>query len=211
MSVAEEERQRLRERTADVVVTDVSMGGPVRWPVDWSAAWVGALAALATALVIGLIAIALGLHKTGPAPGIPSWREFGMGALIFSVLGGFFAFVVGGWVAAKVSGWRRSEPAILHAAIAWLIAVPILLLLAALGAGNLLGSWFGGLGGVPTWATPAGPVTDPNAATAARNAALGAVTTLLLGLVGSVLGGWLGSGEPMHPTYHKRRGHLRAA
>ena len=110
MSVAEEERQRLRERTADVVVTDVSMGGPVRWPVDWSAAWVGALAALATALVIGLIAIALGLHKTGPAPGIPSWREFGMGALIFSVLGGFFAFVVGGWVAAKVSGWRRSEP-----------------------------------------------------------------------------------------------------
>jgi hypothetical protein len=210
MSVASEQGQRLRERTADVGVTDVSLGGPVRWPVDWSAAWVGALAALATALTIGLIAIALGAHRAGPAPGIPSWRDFGMGALIFSVLGGFLAFVVGGWVAGKISGWRRAEPAMMHAAIAFLIAVPILLLLGALGAGNLLGAWFGGLAGVPTWATPAGPAADPNAATAARNAALGAVTALLLGLVGSVLGGWLASGEPMNPSYHKRRD-LRAA
>jgi hypothetical protein len=45
---------------------------------------------------------------------------------------------------------------------------------------------------------------------ATRNAALGAVTALLLGLIGSVLGGWLASGEPMHfahyrngrPAYH---------
>jgi uncharacterized membrane protein YeaQ/YmgE (transglycosylase-associated protein family) len=31
---------------------------------------------------------------------------------------------------------------------------------------------------------------------AARNSALGAITALLLGLVGSVIGGWLGSRKP---------------
>src|SRR4051794_10871469 len=42
---AADNRTLLERRTADVQVTDVSVGGPVRWPVDWSAAWVGALAA----------------------------------------------------------------------------------------------------------------------------------------------------------------------
>jgi hypothetical protein len=40
---------------------------------------------------------------------------------------------------------------------------------------------------------------------ATRNSALGAVTALLLGLVGSVIGGWLASGEPMNFTHHRTR------
>lgn len=40
---------------------------------------------------------------------------------------------------------------------------------------------------------------------ATRNSALGALTALLLGLVGSVLGGWLASGEPMSWSYYKTR------
>jgi hypothetical protein len=42
-------------------------------------------------------------------------------------------------------------------------------------------------------------------AIAAQNSALGAVTALLLGLVGSVIGGWMASGEPMTLTYHRTR------
>jgi len=38
---------------------------------------------------------------------------------------------------------------------------------------------------------------------ATRNSALGAVTALLLGLVGSVIGGWMAAGEPMNPTYRR--------
>jgi len=38
-----------------------------------------------------------------------------------------------------------------------------------------------------------------------RNAALGAVTALLLGLVGSVIGGWIASGEPMTFTHYRTR------
>ena len=38
-----------------------------------------------------------------------------------------------------------------------------------------------------------------------RLAALGAVTALLIGLVGSVIGGWMASGEPMSLTSYRTR------
>ena len=167
------------------------------WPINWSAVWVGALAALAVALIVSLCAAALGAHQLGPGGKIAKWGEVGFAALVFSILGAFFSFVVGGWVAGKINGYRRAETDMLHGAIVWLLALPLLVTLAALGAGTLFGAWFGGLAGVPVWATPTNVAADPNAAAAARNAALFAVTALLIGLVGSVLGGWLASGEAM--------------
>lgn len=173
------------------------------WPVSWSAIWVGALAALATALLFGLAGTALGAHELGQR--VVTWRDFGLGALIFSVMGSFFAFVLGGWVAARIAGFQRSEPAMLHGAVAWLVALPLLLVFASLGATTYFGAWYGGLAGTPAWVLrPTGPV-DPAAAIVARNSALGAITALLIGLVGSVVGGWLASGEPMTFTYYRRR------
>ena len=192
----------------------------VPWPVSWSAIWVGALAAIALALLFGLVGIALGFHLLGPSGRIVDWHKFGIGALIFSVCGAFFSGVVGGWVAGKIAGMRRSEPAMLHGAIVWLVTVPLVLALAALGAGSYFGGWYVGLAGQAVWATPpsvpgSAPSTllDPaaraaaeqEAARVARNSALGAVTALLLGLVGSVIGGWMASGEPMTFTYYRTR------
>jgi hypothetical protein len=177
----------------------------VEWRVYWSAVWVGALAALATALVIGLVGVAVGAHQIGPAHRIVTWKEYRLAALIFSVFGGFLSFVVGGWVAATIAGFRRSEPAMLHGAVAWLVTVPMLLAFAALGTASYFGGWYSGLAGMPAWATSTPPLTDPNAAAAARNSAVGALTALLLGLVGGVIGGWMASGEPMTFTYHRRR------
>src|SRR5262249_39387791 len=127
--------------------------------------------------------------------------------------------------------------------IAWLVATPLLVVLCALGGANLVGGWYGGLAGSPSWAAPAAmPFERPEPlaahATAAgqggyriavgryngevrqwrdetpratRNSALGAVTALLLGLVGSVIGGWIASGEPMTFTYYRTRRRLRQA
>ena len=176
----------------------------VHWPVHWSGIWVGALAALATALIIGLVAIALGAHQMSPTPRIANWRDVGLGGLIFAVIGAFFAGVVGGWVATRIAGIRRAEPAALHGAIVWLVGVPITLLLAALGAGTFLGAWYSGLVGVPAWATPSNVAVDPAAATAAKNGAIGAVVAMLISLMGSVLGGWMASGEPMTLAAHER-------
>jgi hypothetical protein len=168
----------------------------VPWPVFWSAVWVGALTAIALLLIFGLTGVVLGAYAAGPGQRIVDWGDFGLGALVFAVFGSFLAFVVGGWVCARIAGLQFAEVASLHGAIVWLVAVPLLLILAAIGAGGFLGAWYGGLAGTPFSVTPPG-LPDPDAVTAARNAALGAITALLLGLVGAVLGGWLASETPM--------------
>ena len=90
-------------------------------------------------LLFGLVGIALGVHLLGPSQRMVDWHKFGMGALVLSVGGAFFSGVLGGWVAGKIAGLLRAEPAMLHGAIVWLVTVPLLLTLAALGAGRT--SW----------------------------------------------------------------------
>src|SRR5881409_2040017 len=150
------------------------------WPVVWSAVIVGALSALAVGLVIGLIGFAVGAHEVSKAA---TWKNVRLITLIFNIGGAFFAFVVGGWVAARIAGFRRAEPAILHGAIAWLVTLPMLMLLAATGTLANYGGWLGSLSGFHA-----------------------TLTGVLVGLMGSVIGGWMGSGEPMMLTYYRRRG-----
>jgi len=209
------------------------------WAVNWTAVWVGALASLTAALVIGLVGIAVGAHLLGPENRVVDLHKMGMGALIFSVCGAFFAFVIGGWVAGKIAGILHSEPAMLHGAVTWLVAVPMLVAMMTFGAGSFFGGWFGGLAGSPAWAAPAAAPFDrpeplgadatqadrdayrtnmekyrsdvarwkEETPKAARNSALGATTALLLGLIGSVVGGWMACGEPMSLTYRRASRH----
>jgi hypothetical protein len=178
------------------------------WPVYWSAIWVGALAALAVALLFGLIGIAVGAHQIGKKV-VNVHNNLSLAGLIFSVAGAFFSFVIGGWVAGTIAGLRRAEAAALHGTIVWLVALPLFLMLAAFGAGSFFGGWYGGLAGTPVWATSPTIGADPTAAMVARNSALGAVTALLIGLMGSLLGGWMASGEPMSLTYKRAKPELR--
>jgi hypothetical protein len=171
------------------------------WPV-WSAIWIGALSALAAGLLFGLLGYAIGAHQL-TAPRSTTFRNVRLLTTVFNVGGAFFAFVIGGWVAARIAGLRRAEPAILHGVIAWLVTVPAMLLLAALGATAMYGGWYGGVVAGPAWI--AVPPMTPELAEAVRNGAVAAMVALLLGLVGSALGGWMASGEPMRVSYYRRR------
>jgi hypothetical protein len=173
------------------------------WPVYWSAIWAGALTALALALIFGLIGTAIGAHQVGKK--IVNLHDLSFWGLVFSVAGAFFSFVAGGWVTSSIAGLRRAEDATLHGALTWLVALPMVLVLGALGAASLMGSWYSGLAGTPVWSTSSNVTADPNAAMIARNSAIGAVTALLLGLVGSAIGGWWASGEPMSLTYRRAK------
>lgn len=174
------------------------------WPVVWSAIWIGALSAIALGLVIGLVGFAVGAHE---ASQLTDWKKVRLLALVFNVGGAFFAFVVGGWVAARLAGFRRAEPALLHGVMAWLLTVPFLLTLSALGGATRFGSWYSGLA-TPLTVTAA-LAQDPQLALLVRNASLAAVAALLLGLIGSAIGGWMASGEPM--TFAHYRGRSRSA
>ena len=180
---------------------------PRQWLVPWGAIWVGVLAALTVGLVIGLIGYAVGAHEMTTR--IARWSTVRRISIGFSIVGAFFAFVAGGWAAARIAGVRRSEPSMIIGAIVWLTAVPLLLVLAALGATAHYGGWYAGLAGTPIWATVAAPPVDPALAAAVRNTAVASVVALLLGLVGGVLGGWMASGEPMTFAYYRRRDHER--
>lgn len=167
---------------------DVRVGVP--WSVSWSGVWVGALSGLAMVVLLGLVGTALGAYAAGAGGAqLTDLRGFGLFTLAWAVLSAFVAFAVGGWSAAKVAGSATAESGALHGAIAFLLATALLLGLAALGAG-FIGGWYGGL--VP--ASGAAPLAED----AARNAALGAAVTMLLGLSGSAIGGWMASGEAMN-------------
>jgi MFS family permease len=183
---------------ARVEITTPVAGEWTPWPVNWSAIWVGALAALTSGLVFGLIGTAAGEQAVKT---ITSWKTISIGSLAWTVFASFLAFVIGGWVAGKIAGARHAEPGILHAAIAWLVAVPLILVALAAGAGSALGGWYGGLVAspfVPQAAVPPSP-------DAIRDTALAALTSLLIGLIGSVIGGWVASGEPMTFSHHRTR------
>ncbi len=213
-----------------------------RWAhvhINWSAIWVGALAAFALLVVFGLAATALGAHLVGIEYRVVDVRKISVWTMAISISGAFFAAVAGGWAAVKISGILHSEPGMIHGAIVWLLTVPLLLSASAVG---VVGGWYAGLGPNPavTAAAPytrpdALAVNATQAEIAnyqlqqaeynrevkqwredtpkvARNAALLAITALLMGLIGSVLGGWMGSGEPMDFShYHTREPRFRVS
>ena len=200
------------------------------WPVNWSAVWVGALAAVGAVLLFGLIGIAVGAHVLDPDQRVVDLKKIVFWQLAFSVFASFLAFVIGGWVCARIAGILRAEDAAFHGAIAFLVAVPMLVVLVALGAGTSFGAWHAALVVKPQAAPyerPAFPATgitpeerqqyqaavekyrqnleqwQKDTPKVTRNSAIGAATALLLGLIGSVIGGWMASGEPMTFSHYR--------
>lgn len=203
--------------------------------INWTAVWMGALATFGMMVVFGLAGTALGAHLFGPEYRLVDVKKIGIWTLVLSVCGAFFSSAVGGWVAGKIAGILHSEPAMIHGAAVWLVAVPMLVVAAAMGAASLFGSWYSGFGPISPTPTNAPFVRpDPLVTNATseeiaafrtqqaeynrkvqqwhedtpkvtRNTALVGVTALLLGLLGSVIGGWMASGEPMNFTHHRTR------
>ena len=117
------------------------------WSVNWTAVWIGALAAFAMVLLFGLLGTAIGAHVWGAGHEFVDLKTAKIEVIALCVCGAFFSFVVGGWVSAKTAGVLHSEPGILYGAVSWLVAVPMILFAAELGASRHLGGWYGGLAG----------------------------------------------------------------
>jgi hypothetical protein len=164
--------------------------------VFWGPVILGAMAAVVATVILGLIGTAIGAHKAGAEGRITTWSGVGFAGLVYAVISSFFAFVIGAWVAVRVAGIRRAEPAILHGAVAWVVAVFALFVIAGL-SGAVFNGWYASLAPAPVVPAVPGQGVDPALAAAARNGALAAAAALLMGLMGSVIGAWMASGEPM--------------
>lgn len=174
------------------------------WHLDWGAVWVGALAMLVAAVLFSFIATAVGAQKAVDAR-VLKFADVPVATIIFSVFGAFLASAIGAWVAGRMSGARLAEPAILHGVTAWLVVMAIVITLAALaGAHSLAGGYLGNLT-PPGAPAPTGAPVDPNAAIAIRNAAVGSILGILIGLMGAVVGAWIASGERLDSIAHYRK------
>jgi hypothetical protein len=174
------------------------------WPINWNAVIVGAMAGVVAIVLFGLIGTAIGAHKTGVEGRITSWSGVGFASLVFAVVTSFFAFVIAGWIAGRISGIRRAEDSILQGALAWLVAVFVIVAMAAF-SGAIFNGWYTGLAPTPAVPSVPGQPADPSLAIAVRNGALAAAASLLMGLMGSVIGGWFASGEPMRVGNYRVR------
>lgn len=173
------------------------------WPVYWTPVIVGALASIVAVVLFGIMGTAVGSWKAGSEGRVTDFSGIGRVAVAYAVFASFLAFVIGGWVTARVAGIRRAETAILHGAIAFLVATVVLIALAAFG-GAVFNGWYVSLAPSPAVPSTPGAPVDPNAAKAATAGATAAAVAILLGLAGSVVGGWMGSGEPMDFSFMNR-------
>jgi bacteriorhodopsin len=77
-------------------------------------------------LIFGLIGSAVGATSIEK---FSSFQTISRIDVAIVICGAFFSFAAGSWVAAKITGARHSERTILHAAIAWLVATPLLVVM----------------------------------------------------------------------------------
>ena len=176
--------------------------------IRWGPIWAGLITALTTFLLLQLLAIGLGLVDVGPgSDGGGGWVP----ALI-----GLIAFFAGGAVAGMTSAIRGTGTGLLNGFMVWALGTVLILLLSALGLGQLFGALGslagqvgpGALSNAANSAQGAAPNISPQEAEQAiRTGAIGAFFGLLFSALASMLGGLLGgrSRDPIgRPTDARR-------
>jgi hypothetical protein len=115
-------------RIATTVVTPVDR-------IRWGPILAGLFASLTTLVVLGVLGLAVGL--TSYDAGDPL-SNFGLGAGIWSAVSTILAFLVGGWLAARTAATQGRNSGVLHGAMVWVVAIPLVLYLLSSGLGALL-------------------------------------------------------------------------
>jgi hypothetical protein len=159
--------------------------------IRWGPIWAGLITALTTFLLLQLLAIGIGLVDIGPGGG---------GGWVPAIIG-LIAFFTGGAVAGMTSAVRGVATGLLNGFMVWALGTVLILLLSALGLGQLFGALGnvagqlgpGALSGAADSAQSNAPNVDPQqVAQAVRTGAIGAFFGLLLSALTSALGGYLG-------------------
>jgi hypothetical protein len=176
--------------------------------IRWGPIWAGLITALTTFLLLQLLAIGLGLVDIGPG-------SDGGGGWVPGLIG-LIAFFTGGAVAGMTSAIRGPGSGLLNGFMVWALGTVLILLLSALGLGQLFGALGnvagqvgpGAVGGAADAAQGAAPNVSPQEAEQAlQTGAIGAFFGLLLSALASMLGGLLGGrgSDPLgRPTDSRR-------
>jgi hypothetical protein len=191
--------------------------------VRWGPIVAGLSTALTSLLMLSLLGLAIGLTVVnagdaaaqGNAPG-----GLGRNSAIWGALSALIAFFLGGWVAGRSAAVFDRGWGALNGALVFLVAVPVILWLASMGLGTVLGSlgsFAGSLNPDPGTVQNAAdqarqtaqntqPIDVARAAETARNTSWGTLLGMVIGLGASALGGMLGTRRELE--VHPRTGRV---
>jgi len=191
--------------------------------VRWGPIVAGLATALTSLLMLSLLGLAVGLTvvNAGNAAaqgGAPD--GLGRNSAIWGALSALIAFFLGGWVAGRSAAIFDRGWGALNGALVFLVAVPVILWLASMGLGTVLGSlgnFAGSLNPDPGTvqnaadqarqaAQNAQPLDVARAAETARNTSWGTLLGMVIGLGASALGGMLGTRRELE--VHPRTGRI---
>ena len=155
--------------------------------LDWGAVWGGLLTTIGLFVLLSVLATAIGITAADDTA-LSGEEASRIGGVVSAVLA-LLAFFVGGYVAGRMSDATDHESGALNGFLVWALALVLILILAAFGAGAAFGTLAQNFGPV----VPGAEVDPAVAADEAKAAAWIAFISLGLAATAATLGGWLGA------------------
>jgi len=157
--------------------------------VNWGAVWGGLLTAVGLFILMSVLATAIGITATQETA-VDAGDASRIGGVVSAVLA-LLAFFVGGYVAGNMSGGDGGAGA-LNGFLVWALALVLILILAAFGAGAAFGTL------AETFGPGAVDVDPGTVAEGAQSAAWIAFISLALAATAATLGGLMGAASDDH-------------
>jgi len=161
--------------------------------IRWGPVMAGLFTAISALAVLTLLGLAAG---SGTVDTAAEARRVALGTGVWTGLSALLSFFAGGWVAARLAALRDERHALIHGAMVWAVAVPLVLYLLTGGLGALLNN--------AATATAPGQNAVASVADGISKTAWGLLASLLFGLSAATFGGWFGS-------YRSGAGHTQTA
>lgn len=174
--------------------------------VRWGSIWAGLFTTVTSMLLLGIAGVAIGLASVDPNAAAQGGitPEAGLAAGIWGGVAAVIAFFLGGYLAGRSAAVFSRGWGAVNGALVFVVAIPVMLLLATMGLGGLLGSLGNLVPNVnPAAIAPAGgmPSVDVAATTAAvRDGAWGTLIGAILALGAAAAGGAAGARRGVSPV-----------
>lgn len=160
--------------------------------VRWGPIVAGLVTALTTLILLSLLAVALGITATR-SNSASQGDVVQIGAAVTAAVIGIISFFIGGVVAARTAAVDGRGAGALNGFLVWALGVVLILALAAMGLGAILGA-AGDVVGATGIPSVTGPNVSPSqAADIGRNSAIGALISLAVPAIAALLGGAAGA------------------
>jgi len=178
-----------RASTGPNVVQDTTVVAP-RDLVRWGPVFAGLIVAFTLFLLLTVLLVGIGAQAI--RIGDPNVDEAaGIGGILTALIA-LASFFIGGWVAGRTAAVNGRGAGLLNGFLVWGLGLLLILLLAGMGLGGLLGSAGELFQQYRASGSPQPNVNAQDVLSGIRNSALPAFVSLALPAVAAAVGGWLG-------------------